>query len=359
MIRDGIEKQFEDGVVDIDKKDLPELEAQQEQQQTNETPKEEVDDFVDIGDKVETEEPSADAQEGLEPETSESPLELIAEDEPDVSKQPHDSSDLPEGVDKLVKFINETGGTVEEYMNLNRDYASMNQESLLRDFYKNTKSHLEDDDIDYLINKRLDIDEEGDEDSVREGKIALKEELSKAKKYLENQKEQYYAEIKSRGGSSDEIQALKQKEVQEQQFKQFQEKTNEAFKGFKGFEFDLGEKRKPVRYRINDVDKLKTNQQSLDNVFGEFFESGELTDAVGFHKAAFAASNADNIASLFFEQGYAQAVEELQKTSKNLDFEPTKLAPSSDSKLKPGQAREIQQPKSSGGFGLQLKHTKF
>lgn len=361
-MKEGLESHFSEGVVDIDKRDLPGLKEELQQEQEIENNVEtQVDDFVDIGDVPETldKEESVDAQEGNVPETSESPLEMIAEDHQDEVKA-STSHSLPEGVDKLVEFMNETGGNLGDYLSLNKDYDSEDESSLLREYYKKTKSNLDDEDIDYLINKRFTIDEEDDdEDNVRDRKIARKEELSNAKQYLVGQKDKYYKELKSGGTAREEAIVKAGQEANKAALQQFQDKTDETFKGFDGFVFDLGEKRKPVRYRVNDVDKLKKSQSSLDEVFGKYFVDGNLEDGKGFHKAVFAASNADNIASLFYEQGYSQAVEELQKTSKNVDFSATKKAPTSDSKLSPGQAREIQYGAESSAGKINLKFNKF
>ncbi len=92
---------------------------------------------------------------------------------------------LPENVEKLVKFMEETGGTVEDYVRLNADYSSVDDKTLLKEYYKQTKPYLESDDVSLLL-EDYDYDEDIDEErDIRKKKIAFKEEVGKAKSFLE------------------------------------------------------------------------------------------------------------------------------------------------------------------------------
>ena len=219
----------------------------------------------------------------------------------------------------------------------------------------NQDTHLDQEDIDYLVNKRLSVNEDLEEDEIRDQKIALKEDLSKAKIHLKGNKERYYNELKSAPKEEKVDSALSARQKEATEF--FVNETDKMFEGFKGFEFQLGEGKPTVRYRVEDAEKLKNHQSNLENVIGGFLdEEGKIKDAYAYHKGLFALQNPDKIAQLFYEQGRADAIKEKSTDSKNIDFSPQLTPPSSDTKLKPGQAREIESPDS--GTGVRLKYWK-
>ena len=276
-------------------------------------------------------------------------LETVEEPQPEKP-----TFDLPEGVDKLVEFINETGGTLQDYVSLNKDYDSLDQANLLKEYYKQTKPHLDADDIDYLIGKRLNIDEDLEENEIRERKIALKEDLSKAKTHLESNKEKYYNELKAKAIDKPEDSKLHARQAANSQH--FLNESNKFFEGFEGFNFSLGEGKPTVRYKVDNVEKLKETQADLSNVVGKFLDSdGKVENAAAYHKALFAMQNADKLAQLFYDQGKADAIKEKNTDSKNVDFSQQMAPPSSNDKLKPGQVREIESTTKS--YGLNLKYT--
>jgi hypothetical protein len=233
---------------------------------------------------------------------------------------------LPENIEKLVSFMEETGGTIEDYTRLNADYSSIDDVTLLKEYYKKNKPYLESDDIDLLLEDFVideDIDEERD---ARKKKLAFKEEVAKAKNFLEETKSKYYDEIKLRPGvTQDQQKAMdffnrynKQQEQAEQQHQTFKDNTKKLFSDdFKGFDISVGEKK--YKYNIQNKDKVAESQSNITNLVGKFLdENGNVQDVNGYHKAMYAAENVDKIAAHFYEQGKADAVKDVINKSKNL-----------------------------------------
>ena len=237
---------------------------------------------------------------------------------------------LPENIEKLVSFMEETGGSLEDYVRLNADYSSVDDKTLLKEYYKQTKPYLESDDVSLLL-EDYDYDEDLDEErDIRKKKIAFKEEVAKAKGFLENTKSKYYDEIKLRPGVTQEQQKAMEffnryqedQKIAEQQHSDFKSKTNDYFTNeFKGFDFNVGEKK--FRYGLQDPNKVAENQSSINNFVGKFLdESGNIKDTKGYHKAIYIASNADKIINHFYEQGRTDATKEIVSSSKNPSTEP-------------------------------------
>ena len=232
---------------------------------------------------------------------------------------------LPENIEKLVSFMEDTGGTVEDYVRLNADYSTIGENALIKEYYRKTKPYLESEDIDLML-EDYQYDEDLDEDrDIRKKKIAFKEEVAKAKSFLEETKSKYYDEIKLRPGvTQDQQKAMdffnRYNEDQETAIKQhedFKSKTNNYFNDeFKGFEFDVSGKK--FRYGVADPSKLAEDQSNINNFVGKFLnKEGEVTDAKGYHKALFMASNADTIINHFYEQGKSDATKDIVGKSKN------------------------------------------
>ena len=304
-------------------------------------PKQEEEDAIQIGEteKVPVEEPSGDSAEVGEPvqESNEdvegfSPIKEVEvkKVEAEVKEALRDEKvlgkQLPENIEKLVSFMEETGGTIEDYTRLNADYSKVDDVTLLKEYYKKEKPYLEGEDIDLILEDFVydeDVDEEKD---MRKKKIAFKEEVAKAKSYLEETKSKYYDEIKLRPGvTQDQQKAMdffnrynKQQEQAEQQHAQFKESTKQLFNdSFEGFDIKVGEKN--YKYNIQNRDKVAENQSNIKNLVGKFLDAeGNVTDAKGYHKAMYAADNVDKIAAHFYEQGKADAVKEVVNSSKNL-----------------------------------------
>ena len=238
---------------------------------------------------------------------------------------------LPENVEKLVSFMEDTGGTVEDYVRLNADYSTVDNSTLLKEYYKKSKPHLDDDEINFLLEDNFSYDEDLDEErDIRKKKLAFKEEVQEAKNFLEDLKGKYYDEIKLRPGVTQEQQKAmeffnrynEEKSLNSQKHDRFKKATSEMFNNdFKGFDFNVGDKK--FRYGINNPSGLAEQQSDVSNILGKFLgENGEVTDHKGYHKAMYAASNVDKIASHFYEQGRADAVKEVVNGSKNLSDEP-------------------------------------
>ena len=237
---------------------------------------------------------------------------------------------LPENVEKLVSFMEDTGGTVEDYVRLNADYSNVSDSVLLKEYYLKTKPYLEGEDID-LILEDFSYDEELDEDiDIRKKKLALKEEVAKAKGFLEETKSKYYDEIKLRPGVTQDQQKAtdffnRYKEDQNialQKQNQFKSKTKELFNNdFKGFDFEIGEKK--FRYGLQNKDAVAEKQSDINNFIGKFLDDkGNIKNHKDYHKALYAAMNTDKLANHFYEQGKADAVRDVVNSSKNPSTSP-------------------------------------
>jgi hypothetical protein len=241
---------------------------------------------------------------------------------------------LPENIEKVVDFMKETGGTLEDYVRLNADYSNVDNDTLLREYYKQAKSHLDSEEINFMIEDNFSFDEEEDEErEIRKKKLAYKEEVAKAKKHLEGLKSKYYEEIKLRPGvTQDQQKAMdffnrynEEQNVAQQQHEDFKSNTKNYFTNeFKGFDFNIGEKK--FRYGVKNPSEVATKQSNITNTIKKFLNNdGSVKDVKGYHKAMYAAENADTIAKHFYEQGKSDATRELVAKSKNIkeDIRPT------------------------------------
>lgn len=261
------------------------------------------------------------------------PNKLKDESEDVISKQ--EVNDLPENVNKLVDFMKETGGTLEDYVKLNKDYDSMSDMDMLRENYRQTKPHLTEEEINFLIEDSFSFDEEVDEErDIKRKKLALKESIAEAKTNLTTLKNKYYDELKlSSKLSAEQVEAVefynsyKQEQESTQQLAQkqrsiFEEKTNTLFNDeFKGFEYKVGSNK--YRFKVKDVNNVKKSQSDINNLVSKFADKqNNINDAAGYHKALFTAMNADAIANHFYEQGKADAIKTQLNKSKNIDMQP-------------------------------------
>ncbi len=245
--------------------------------------------------------------------------------------------EYPENMMDLVKFMNETGGTIEDYVRLNADYTNVDENTLLVEYYKQTKPHLSYDEIQFLMEDNFSFDQEVDEErEIKRKKLALKEEVANAKNFLTGLKDQYYKEVKLGSKLLPEQQKAieffnryneEQKSAEELLQKQtthFEQETSKVFNNdFKGFNFKVGDKK--YRFNVKDINKVKS--QNISNVFDKFVnEDSLLTNSADFHKALFAASNADSIANHFYEQGKADAIKQITADAKNINMDPRKTS---------------------------------
>jgi hypothetical protein len=275
-------------------------------------------------------------------QTVDEPAPVVTEEKPQeeiVEEKKEPEINLPENIQDLVNFMNETGGTLEDYVKLNADYTGVDDNTLLVEYYKKTKPHLSYDEIAFLMEDKFSIDEELDTDKdVKRKKLALKEEVANAKSFLTSQKDQYYKEVKLGSKLLPEQQKAidffnrynnEQKSAEELLKKQkshFNNETDKVFNSeFKGFNFKVGDKK--YRFNVGDVNKVKDNQSDLLNVFNKYVSEDKLlTNAQDFHKSLFAASNPDAIANHFYEQGRADAIKTMTAEAKNINMDPRKTA---------------------------------
>jgi hypothetical protein len=242
---------------------------------------------------------------------------------------------LPENIQKLVNFMDETGGDLNDYVKLNKDYSEMDNQDILYEHYKQTKPHLNAEEINFLLEDQFSYDEDIDDDKeIKRKKLALKEHVAQARQHLDSEKSKYYEEIKAGSKLTTEQQnaidyfnkhskeAEQTRSYEEKAKANFLNKTNKFFGDqFKGFEFETGEKK--FRFNVNDVNKVKDTQSDINNFIGKFLDNnGQMSDEAGYHKALYAAMNPDAVAKHFYEQGKADALKTSINESKNIDMKP-------------------------------------
>ena len=326
----------DDGVVKIDLSKPPPVKEEVVEEKEN------------VVEELKTETPKVEIPETKEQETTdEIPImeEITVDDlkesevknqtEKTVIKEPVAKEILPENIQKLVKFMDETGGDLNDYVQLNRDIEKMDDSDVLDEYYKQTKSHLSLEERGFLLEDSFGIDEEvDDEKTIRKKKIALKEQVAEARAHLDRQKSKYYEDIKAGSKLTEEQQKAidffnrseEQKKQTEVNKRTFLNKTDSFFgQDFKGFEYNVGDKR--YRFNVKDVDKVKTTQSDINNFVSKFTnkENTTIEDAAGYHKSLFTAMNADAIAKHFYEQGKADAIKDSVAKNKNINLEPRKM----------------------------------
>ncbi len=247
-----------------------------------------------------------------------------------VQQSVEQNINLPENIEKVVNFMNETGGTLEDYVRLNADYSNVDNNTLLREYYLQSKPHLDSEDVSLLLEDFAWDEDIDDEKDIRKKKIAYKEEVAKAKGFLESLKDKYYDEIKLRPGVTQEQKKAvdffnrynEEQQIIQQRTEDFQNRTQGLFnQDFKGFDFKLGEKK--FRYGLKDNSSVAETQSDLNNFVKKFLnEQGEVSDLIGYHKALYVANNPDRVINHFYEQGKADAIRNLNAKSKNISNEP-------------------------------------
>ena len=347
----------EDKVPEIIKVDLTKQKEEQDAIQVGETKEvvvgEQTGDSTKVDESISKSGEVSETQE--EKIESDSPLQEITDEEDNSNETGVDGSSettttsskqeeilqetetqkLPENIEKLVKFMEETGGTVEDYARLNADYSNINEELLLHEYYKKAKPHLNAEEVNFIIEDTFRYDEEVDEErDIKKKKLAYKEEIAKAKNFLEDLKIKYYDEIKLRPGiTQDQQKAMdffnrynEDQAANKAKHERFVSKTKTLFnEDFKGFDFKLGDKK--FRYGVKDPSTVGDNQSDISNFIEKFLnKDGEIQDAPGYHKALYAARNADTLANHFYEQGKTDAIKEQLAKSKNISTEPRKTA---------------------------------
>ena len=313
-------------VIKIDLDNTPEIKSEEVEQQPAEEEK------VDVVEET-VEQPV------LEEVTEEEKVEEVQEAvEEAVEEAVTTGKPLPENIQKVVEFMEETGGDLQDYVNLNRDVSKMDDSDILDEYYRTTKSHLTPEERNFLLEDTFGVDEDvDDEKTIRKKKIALKEQVAEARAYLDGQKSKYYEDIKAGSKLTSEQQkaidffnrynkeSKDQQELNRKTQQAFLNKTESVFnKDFKGFDYQVGDKK--FRFNVKEVDKVKRTQSDINNFINKFVGKDNTTieDAAGYHKSLFTAMNADAIAKHFYEQGVADATKNRVARDKNINLEPRK-----------------------------------
>ena len=290
-----------------------------------------------------TEKNEIEPKEEIKPEETPVLEEVIEEEVEKLEEQAEEAiieaqetgKPLPENIEKLVNFMEETGGDLNDYVALNQDYSKLDNQDLLYEYYRKTKPHLDSEEINFLMEDQFSYDENDDsEKEIKRKKLALKEQVASAKSHLDGLKSKYYKDIKMGSKLTSEQQKAidffnryKKSEQEQQQVSKkrqstFLKKTDQVFNDkFKGFEYNVGDRR--FRFNVSNADKVKDSQVDINNFIGKFLDkNNEISDAKGYHKGLFTAMNADAIANHFYEQGKTDALKDSISKSKNIDMSP-------------------------------------
>ena len=310
-----------------------ESEASKEVREENVEAKDEKPSGEESSDNVQDETPVL--EEIKEEEVEEKVEEATEQVEEAVAETETTEKPLPENIQKLMEFMEETGGDLNDYVRLNQDYSKLEDKDLLYEYYKQTKPHLNQEEINFLMEDQFSYDEEEDDErDIKRKKLALKEQVANAKSHLDGQKSKYYEEIKAGSRLTSEQQKAwdffnrynkeseETKKQAEAQKSNFLNKTNSVFNDkFKGFEYNVGDKK--YRFNINNASEVKEAQSDINNFVKKFLnEKNEMSDAAGYHKSLYTAMNADAIAKHFYEQGKADAMKNSVAKAKNVDMNP-------------------------------------
>jgi hypothetical protein len=329
---------------------------------------------TDATQKQEEVQPEAEAQEApaLEEITEDSTEEEVAEVEDQIEEAVAEAEatgkPLPENIQKLMDFMEETGGDLNDYVQLNKDYSKLDNEDLLYEYYKQTKPHLNNEEINFMMDDQFAYDEdEDDEREVRRKKLALKEQVANAKSHLDGQKSKYYDEIKAGSKLTNEQQKAvdffnrynKESEATQKTVKKnsdiFTQKTDNVFNDkFKGFEYNVGDKK--YRFNVNNAEEVKNTQSDINNFTKKFLDKNNtLSDAKGYHKSLYTAMNADAVAKHFYEQGKADAMKNSVANAKNVDMNPRQ----SHGKIEASGMKFKVLGDNSSDFKFKIKNNKF
>tara|TARA_R100000773_G_scaffold8013_1_gene7842 strand:- start:505 stop:1677 length:1173 start_codon:yes stop_codon:yes gene_type:complete len=334
--KDAVQEQSTDEVPVRDESETSEGVREENIEETNE---ETTGESVSDEDVVEEQEVEKEEQPVLQEITDEEVEEVVEELQEEVEEAIEEAKEagieLPENIQKVVDFINETGGTLEDYVRLNTDYSSLNEDMLLREYYQSSNPNLNDEDISFLMEDKFSYDEDiDDEREVRRKKVERKQELAKAKDHLDNLKNKYYDEIKAGSRLNPEQQKAvdffnrytKESEesakIAQRQADRFKQESAKVFSDkFEGFDFNVGEKK--YRFNVKNAKQVSETQGDINNFIGKFLDkNGEMSDAKGYHKSLFTAMNPDQIAQHFYEQGRTDALKDSVAKGKNVDMGP-------------------------------------
>ena len=333
----------DDSIIKVDLNKTPKIEENADQKQeatdvvtdqSTETVQEVVEEVSPEQTPVQDEETPV-LEEITDEEVKEEVEEIVETIEEAVSESESTGKPLPENVQKLMEFMDDTGGDLNDYVKLNQDYSEMDNQTLLYEYYKNTKPHLTVDEINFLMEDQFSYDEEADDErDIRRKKLALKEQVADAKAHLDGQKSKYYEDIKAGSKLTKEQQKAvdffnryneESEETQKEADRQkstFLKKTDQVFSDkFKGFDYKIGEKK--FRFNVKNPNEIKETQSNINNFVKKFLnKDNTMKDAAGYHKSLYTAMNADAIANHFYEQGKADALKDSVAKAKNVNMQP-------------------------------------
>jgi len=350
-------------------------------EEKNETKEDNVDDSGVVAESKDAN--TSQEQEEVQPETEtqEAPvLEEITEDsteeevaeveeqiEEAVAEAEATGKPIPENIQKLMDFMEETGGDLNDYVKLNQDYSKLDNQDLLYEYYKQTKPHLNNEEINFLMEDQFSYDEESDDErEIKRKKLALKEQVANAKSHLDGQKSRYYEDIKAGSKLTNEQQKAidffnrynkeseANKKAVENNVNIFTQKTEQVFNDkFKGFEYNVGDKK--YRFNVNNAKEVKETQSNINNFTKKFLDKNSaLKDAQGYHKSLYTAMNADAVAKHFYEQGKADAMKESVAKAKNVDMNPRQ----SHGKIEAGGIKVRVLGEDANDFKFKIKNRK-
>ena len=279
------------------------------------------------------------------------------------------NEELPEDVSKYLKYKQETGRGINDFIKLQEDIDKMEDNAILTSYYESTEEGLDEEDIRDIIDDKFLYDEDlDDEKDIRKTKLAKKRELVKAKAFLNEQKDKYKVPLESSGDGLSEDQqesyrAYKKSvedsesfaEQNKKKYKYFLDKTESVFNNdFKGFEFSIGDKN--ISFKPGDAQELKNLQLDVNNFIGSFVgDDGLIADAEGYHKALSVAMNPDKFAKHFYEQGVAATIDDVSRKSKNINMD---VRQQSQAVSKNGMTIRPVSKSNDNGKGLKIRSIK-
>jgi len=251
----------------------------------------------------------------------------------ELTREREEAEPLPEDVAAYFKYKKETGRGIDDFVKLSKDFNTMNEDTLLKEYLIVTEEGLDELDIQDLMEEYSYDEDLDDESTIKKAKIAKKKVIAKAKKYFTEQKETYKQPLESRGQAqsleaNEEFQAYKQyiesaktqQEEAERKRQWFVKKTDDVFNDeFKGFEFSLDDKK--LVFNPGSASELKKSQESPMNFIQKYLDdNGLMKDAVGYHRSLAVAMNPEKFAKFFYEQGKSEATDDVTRKIKNINM---------------------------------------
>lgn len=260
--------------------------------------------------------------------------ELSSLDDIFLEKETESYPEVPEGVQKFIKFQEETGRGFEDFVELNKDYNSLPDDAVIEKYLIATEEGLDKSDVQYMLRK-YDYDEDIDDESeVAEKKLDKKRMVSQAKKYLSELQEKYKTPIEdftsSPGIDADELKSFQEQkskakaesEENARRSEWFEQKTNELFSNnFEGFKAKVGDY--DISFKFGNSEEMKKANSTPWNFVSKYLDDkGFLKDPEGYHKSLAVAQNWEQFAQMMIEHGKALAVEDIDRQGKNINMSP-------------------------------------